>query len=89
MGHIGFQGLHDLSKVRSSKGMPYILVIIKTCDACMLGKQHIDCIKKNMRRTTRQNELSIHAHACGPFKHMLLGGSRFFITFTNDFSRKT
>lgn len=32
MGHIGFQGLHDLSKVRSSKGMPYILVIIKTCD---------------------------------------------------------
>jgi hypothetical protein len=59
MGHIGFQGLHDLSKVRSSKGMPYISVIIKTCDACMLGKQHKDCIKKNTTRTTREN-----VHVC-------------------------
>lgn len=31
----------------------------------------------------------IHSDLCGPFKNTSLGGSKYFLTFTNDFSKKT
>jgi hypothetical protein len=37
-GHIGFQGLHELSKAEISTRMPYVPVVSKECDHCVLGK---------------------------------------------------
>jgi hypothetical protein len=36
--HMGFQGLHELSKGENSTCMPYVLVVSKECDHCVLGK---------------------------------------------------
>ncbi len=41
----------------------------------------------SITRAIEQNQL-FHIHLCGPFKHRSLGGSWYFLTFTNDYSRK-
>jgi len=69
--------------------MPYIPITTKICDECVMGKQHKQsALKKNMTKSSQQNEL-IHIDICGPFWHLSLGGSKYFITFTYDYFRKT
>ncbi len=36
--HMGFQGFHELSKGGNSTCMPYVQVVSKECDHCVLGK---------------------------------------------------
>ncbi len=69
--------------------MPYILITSQFCDECILGKQHKEHVPKaNVSRATTRNVL-IHSNLCGPFIHTSLGGSKYFVTFTIDFSKKT
>jgi hypothetical protein len=61
---------------------------VKKCEICLKGKQcRVPCKnKKSMRR--KKLEL-IHSDVCGPINVTSLGGKRYFITFTDDFSRWT
>jgi len=55
----------------------------------LLGKQHREAIpKKEQWRTSEKLEL-VHYDLCGPIKPSSTSGSRYFMTFTDDFSRKT
>jgi transposase InsO family protein len=68
--------------------MPYIPIVTKSWEDCVLAKQHKKIVpKKNMIQALRQNKL-LHTNLCGPFKHTWLGGSKYFLTITYDFSRK-
>ncbi len=81
MGHINFQGLHELLKEGHSIGIPYIPITSKNCDECALGKDHKEIVPKTSTfRASEQNEL-LHSNMCGPFKHTSLGGSSYFVTF--------
>ena len=60
-----------------------------TCDGCVLGKGHRNPIpKKSMSRASQILEL-VHSDLNGPIDVMSLGGSRYFITFIDDFSKWT
>ncbi|KAJ9538361.1 hypothetical protein OSB04_031094 [Centaurea solstitialis] len=56
------------------------------CESCLSGKMTKQPFNKDNERV---NELLgiIHTDVCGPFSHEARGGYRYFITFTNDFSR--
>jgi len=55
----------------------------------MVGKQHREPISKIEKwRATMKLDL-IHSDVCGHINPQSIGGNRYFITFTNDFSRKT
>jgi hypothetical protein len=54
----------------------------------MQGKQHKDVPKKIILKARKKNEL-IHSNICGPLPCQSLSRSRYFITFTNDYSYKT
>ncbi len=60
-----------------------------TCTGCVLGKGHRQAIpKKSNTRATKLLEL-VHSDVNGPLEVPSLGGSRYFVTFIDDFSRWT
>ncbi|KAJ9552302.1 hypothetical protein OSB04_016347 [Centaurea solstitialis] len=56
------------------------------CESCLSGKMTKQPFNKDNERA---NELLgiIHTNVCGPFSHEARGGYRYFITFTDDFSK--
>ena len=56
------------------------------CDGCMLGKMHRLPFKRRENRATQVGEL-IHADVNGPMSKNSLGGSRYYVCFTDDFSK--
>lgn len=59
------------------------------CISCIKGKQSRKPFPKcSQKRATEVLEL-IHTDVCGPTKTTSVGGARYFMTFTDDFSRKS
>ncbi|KAJ9567049.1 hypothetical protein OSB04_003015 [Centaurea solstitialis] len=56
------------------------------CESCLSGKMTKQPFNKENERDTDLLEI-IHTDVCGPFSHVARGGYRYFITFTDDFSR--
>ncbi|KAK8934098.1 hypothetical protein KSP39_PZI014575 [Platanthera zijinensis] len=88
MGHLGFTGLKLISHSKMVEGLPMISPPQKFCEACTKGKQKRQTFEGGKsRRARRQLEL-VHSDIAGPFETTLVGGSKYYITFTDDFSRK-
>ncbi|CAH9099291.1 unnamed protein product [Cuscuta epithymum] len=85
LGHLSMKGLTTLTRKESismGKG-----VALHPCEHCLFGKQHrvsFSSIRKN------HSELLslVHSDVCGPIEEESLGGSRYFVTFIDDASRK-
>ena len=61
----------------------------KVCSGCALGKAHRTAVpKKSHSRSTKLLQV-IHSDVSGPIEVPSLGGSRYFVTFIDDFSRWT
>lgn len=60
---------------------------IQKCEICPLGKQHRVPFKTSNTRATKNLQL-IHSDLCGPMEKKSIGGGRYMLTFTDDFSRK-
>ena len=59
------------------------------CEPCVLGKmQRASFPKKSETRAHDPLEL-VHTDVCGPIQVPSIGGSKYFVTFTDDFSRYT
>ena len=58
---------------------------LEVCIDCIKGKQ-TKHTKKGATRSTQLLEI-IHTDICGPFDAPSIGGEKYFITFTDDFSR--
>jgi hypothetical protein len=59
------------------------------CEACIESKHQRTYFPKD--ETTRASKLLelVHSDVCGSMKTTSYGGARYFVTFINDFSRKT
>jgi hypothetical protein len=59
------------------------------CQACTEGKSHKE--NKSTKSRTRGEKVGdlIHSDVCGPFKVESTNGSKYFLTFTDDFSGMT
>ena len=60
----------------------------QVCEACYLGKQH-QLPFPNERNRSRNRLDVIHSDIWGPAQNVSLGGSRYFITFIDDYTRHT
>ncbi|KAJ9547812.1 hypothetical protein OSB04_020355 [Centaurea solstitialis] len=56
------------------------------CESCLMGKMTKAPFKGKPERATELLEI-IHTDVCGPFSLTTRNGHRYFITFTDDFSR--
>ena len=59
----------------------------QVCDACVKGKIHCQPIpRKSDSRATGPLDL-VHSDVCGPLQVHSMGGSRYFVTFIDDYSK--
>ena len=70
-------------------GLPEIVVPSQVCEECVVGKQHRSQFPKS--KSWRAKEVSglVHSDICGPITPISNGGKKYFITFIDDYSRKT
>jgi len=87
-GHLNVNGLKLLVQKDMVIGLPKTNEL-DLCEGCIYGKQtrKLFPVEKSWRTTTCL-EL-VHADLCGPMKMESLGGSRYFLMFTDDYSRFT
>ena len=58
-----------------------------TCEGCIVGKMQRKPFKSvDHKQSSKKLEL-IHSDICGPFQVDSIGGSRYFSTFIDDYSR--
>lgn len=56
------------------------------CEACALGKQHRRPFQQSTSTTTKPLAL-VHTDVCGPLPTTSLGGSHYFVTLLDDYSK--
>jgi hypothetical protein len=88
LGHHNMARLKDLDAMVNGmnlKKMP----LHHVCEACIECKHQRTSFPKD--ETTRASKLLelVHSDVCGPMKTTSRGGARYFVTFIDDFSRKT
>ncbi|GAU46899.1 hypothetical protein TSUD_296780 [Trifolium subterraneum] len=88
-GHLSLKVLNVLAKKEMVKGLPLLQESQDICDDYVIGKHQRDTIPKSTSwRASEKLEL-IHSDICGPINPSSNGGCRYFITFIDDYSRKT
>lgn len=87
-GHVNFGALCGLKNAVTGIELKGNDMQIKQCKVCDLGKQHRQPFPTSETRTKKTLEL-VHTDLCGPMENKSLGGARYMLTFTDDFSRMT
>ncbi len=87
-GHLGMHNVNKLMNDDMVEGMDSVKDGGKdsVCEGCVMGKQHRTKYPKGV--ATEPFEL-VHSDVCGPLSVNSIGGSRFFVTFIDDYSRYT
>jgi len=87
MGHLNYTSLANLKKEGMVTGLPAIQESTAVCEGCMLVKQHRSSFSTHKpNRASKPLEL-VHSDVCGPMKTTSIAGSRYFLTFIDDFTR--
>jgi hypothetical protein len=90
MGHLNVQILKTLPSLVSGLDLPksHGDSLPIACESYIMGKQHRHSFPKDGAiRATKVLEI-MHSDVCGPMKNMSLDGTKYFLTFIDDFSRK-
>ena len=73
---------------KAVKGIPHALQQVVNCKTCKTTKSTQDTSKTPASRATQKLERA-YMDFWGPYKTPTLGGSRYMLTITDDFSRKS
>lgn len=88
LGHFHTKGIQRMVASEAVKGLPPLQIPKQTCNACLLGKHARSKLQKVATLAASRRLELIHSDICGPFRICSTGGARFFVTFTDDFSKK-
>ena len=88
MAHLNQKDLVKLKNGQASGIEFSVPKSIEPCVPCMKGKQSRLPFPKQGRRASSILEL-IHSDLAGPMEEKSIGGANYFLTFIDDFSRKT
>ena len=85
--HVQIQTLHEM--MDTMEGIPLLQTKSKSSPHCMKGKQRRSNVSNKLEnKATHKNEI-VHSTLCDPMPTMSLSGFKYFVTFTNNYSRKT
>lgn len=88
LGHINFGSLNRIKNGLASDFKFSDINTNKNCETCVMGKCHRLPFKASEAYTKEVLEL-VHSDLCGPIEINSLAGSRYMLTFLDDFSHKT
>jgi len=88
-GHLHFGGLTELVQKEMVRGLPNIEFKKNFCEDCVLGKHQRASFPKTIEYQVKEQLGLVHTDVCGPITLVSFSGKRYFLTFIDDFSRKT
>jgi hypothetical protein len=88
MGHIGEKGLRAMQRKGMVEGFPECGLEVDFCEHCIYGKQSRVRFPSGATRENGILEL-VHSDVFGLVTVPSLGGSLYYVSFIDDFSRKT
>ena len=88
-GHLNFKSLDLLSNKKLVSGMPSIKVPKELCEQCVACKQPRNVFVSYIPSRTNKSLELVYSDVCGPFEEPSIGENRYFVTFIDDFTRKT
>lgn len=90
-GHLGMNNVNKLIDEGMVSGMDSVSKTNEDrfCEACTKGKQHRCPYPKTADYRASEPFELIHSDVCGPMSVSSLGGSRYYVTFIDDYSRYT
>ena len=87
LGHINFMNLNKLKNGLAS-GIDFNdKDLVCKCEVCIQGKCHRLPFKDSESQTKNILEL-VHSDLCGPIENKSIGGSRYMLTFLDDYTHK-
>ena len=91
MGHVNHAGIRNMFKNNVVEGLKISSMKHEDCEGCIMGKGHRKPFPKSKSSISRTSKLLqlIHSDAIGPLEIRSLGGSRYILTFIDDFSKWT
>jgi hypothetical protein len=88
LGHLNMASLKELDAMVD--GMNFKQVSLHhICEGCIKGKHQRTSFPKDGATRASQLLEIVHTNVCGPMRTTLQGGARYFLTFIDDFSRKS
>ncbi|GKV22816.1 hypothetical protein SLEP1_g32638 [Rubroshorea leprosula] len=78
-----------LQQKKMVNGLPHFDSPSEICEICVVSKQHCDSFPKDRSWRAKQVLDLVHSDLCGPINPTSNGGKQYFITFIDDYSRKT
>jgi histone deacetylase 1/2 len=88
-GHLNFQSMYHMTNKDLVVGIPKLPLLRRICRSCALGKMHKERIPQQRTSTTTRPLELIHSDICGPFPIASRNGSKYILTFVDDFTRMT
>ena len=89
LAHVNHASIKCMASEQLVTGADLSDVSVGICTPCIKGKMTRKPFKyKDQIKSTRPLQL-IHSDVCGPMQNASIGGSRFFVTFIDDYSRFT
>ena len=85
LGHVGFDTLHCMVKCRQIDSVTKLTRSPDFCEACVLGKMKTLPFPTGCQRAIKPLQY-VHSDVGRPMTPVLHDGSRFWITFIDDFS---
>ena len=88
-GHLNFGGLAKLVKTEMVRGLPTVEFEKKFCEECVLGKHPRTSFSRTVEYRAKEQLRLIHTDIYRPITPKFFSVERYFISFIDDFSRKT
>jgi GAG-pre-integrase domain len=88
-GHMNFGGLKEMASKNIVHGLSLVDSHDKFYEGCVIGKHPRSSFPKVTEYRAMNPLELVHTDICGPIQPSLIGENRYFITFIDDFSRKT
>ena len=84
-----FGGMKLLHTKNMVNGFPLIDKRDRVCERCIFGKQHRETFPVGKSYRVHTPLEIVHSNICGPMQTASIGGCNYFLTFIDDYSRKT
>ena len=88
-GRLNYRSLQNLCKENMVTGLPMVSCRDGVCSGCVLEKHHRDSFEKRASWHASAPLQLVHSDLCGPLPVASFSGYKYFLTFIDDFSRRT
>lgn len=81
--------METMQKLKIVEDLPKFEIIKGVCESCEMGKQSRRSFPRSSQSNTSNVLELIHSDVCGPMQTESINGSKYFLTFIDDYSRMT